>query len=213
MRTTHVVAAALAAMVGLGGALQVSARISGGKPAKSDCYVELDGVTQTKVHPNPIAECTDGDPTCDTDGACNQSCRFDVRVCIDQTDVPGCTPPTGGLRRLDIKSKGTKPEAPADLTGSACGAFVAIDVPLKTKNGGRKLVKNRQIITMIAKPQKGVKPPTDVDKITLTCLPKPGGCAATTTTTPTTEPTTSTAESTTSTSTTETSTSTTSTLP
>src|SRR5438128_1147585 len=65
------------------------ARVAGGGSARSDCYAEFDGLTATS---GTRVDCTDGDPTCDSDGACGDGCVFMVGVCAFQSDVEGCTP-------------------------------------------------------------------------------------------------------------------------
>src|SRR5262245_23690807 len=60
----------------------------GGRPA-SDCYGEfnVEGATGTSK-----IVCTDGDPACDTDGQCQGACTFRVALCLNQANVPACTP-------------------------------------------------------------------------------------------------------------------------
>ena len=55
-------------------------RYAGGGPAATDCMLVMDvaGATGRRA-----AACTDGDPTCDADGAANGTCTFGVRVCLD----------------------------------------------------------------------------------------------------------------------------------
>jgi hypothetical protein len=45
--------------------------IPGGGPPRCDCYLEFD--VQARALTAHTAECTDGDPTCDRDGACDGS--------------------------------------------------------------------------------------------------------------------------------------------
>src|SRR5262249_33942662 len=63
--------------------------IPGGGKAASDCYAEFD--VQGASGSNKVT-CTDGEPGCDTDSACQGTCTFRVAVCLNQTNVSGCTP-------------------------------------------------------------------------------------------------------------------------
>src|SRR5205814_5056018 len=97
--------------------------VPGGGAKSSDCYIELDvfGVTDpTKNH----ITCTDGDPTCDTDGKCDGTCTFSMAVCVNETNVSGCTPTT--LRRTPVVSQKLRANLPTiHGTDSACGAFTS----------------------------------------------------------------------------------------
>jgi len=63
--------------------------VPGGGQAKSDCYVVLDASGSGGFTAPSTVTCTDGDPSCDQDGACNDSCTFSVRFCVNQ---PGLYP-------------------------------------------------------------------------------------------------------------------------
>src|SRR5690242_4727176 len=54
--------------------------VPGGGPKRNDCLVEFDGV------PSATVRCTDGDPSCDTDGSVNGGCRFAITTCLDVAD-------------------------------------------------------------------------------------------------------------------------------
>src|SRR2546428_14018310 len=58
--------------------------LAGGR-VDPNCYAQLDGVTPGRGR---VVECTDGDPSCDNDGACNGSCDFLVRMCVNQCISP-----------------------------------------------------------------------------------------------------------------------------
>jgi hypothetical protein len=59
------------------------ARFLGGGPPATDCMLVTD-VAGTGGR--RVARCTDGDPSCDTDGVADGTCRFAVRVCLDAVD-------------------------------------------------------------------------------------------------------------------------------
>src|SRR3989442_2193239 len=89
--------------VTLGVVARTLARIAGGHGTKTDCYSEFEGITATNSSGMPRVDCMDGDPACDTDGDChNGSCTFKIHLCINQTDVTGCTPPTSGLKSIQV---------------------------------------------------------------------------------------------------------------
>jgi hypothetical protein len=59
------------------------ARFRGGGPPATDCMLVTD-VAGTGGR--RAARCTDGDPSCDTDGVVDGACRFAVRICLDAVD-------------------------------------------------------------------------------------------------------------------------------
>jgi hypothetical protein len=156
--------------------------LPGGKNKRSDCYVELDvqGVSGT----NKVT-CTDGDPACDTDGQCQGTCTFGVKVCLSQTNLSACTPQP--FKRPPKVSGGL--EVPSAQGASpVCSSSRSLEVPLKggKKNKpGRKRIKATAIVTG--------KPKKEIDQFTFICMPRQGACPTTTTTiTTTTTPTTTT---------------------
>jgi len=152
--------------------------LSGGGPRKSDCYVTVDMTGTTPATSPEELDCTEGDPSCDGDGACgNDSCTIQLQVCINQGNVPGCTPPAS-LKRLT--SSKTAPAGPSSLVGSACGAPVDEVIPLKMRRGKPK---PGMLRFRIAGKADGVRPPTDKDSFTFRCIPRPTTCPTTTTST------------------------------
>jgi len=147
--------------------------IPGGQKKKSDCYVveDLEG-THSLKNPKTL-ECADGDPTCDTDGRCNNVCTLKVRLCINSATVPGCTPPSQ-LATLKFKShpKSFALSTPASLTGAQCTAFNTVPLPVKVSKKGKKSAGVFEV-TAMAKAPKGTKPPTDKDTYVMKCVP---GC-------------------------------------
>jgi hypothetical protein len=113
--------AALAAL-----AAPVRAQVSGGGPAKSDCYIEWSGVTPNK---GKNLDCQDGDPSCDVDGVQNRVCVLGIGVCLAQTNVPECTPQSvqkatsGSIQGAQVGGE-VRPGARgagASTTGPVCG--------------------------------------------------------------------------------------------
>jgi len=99
-RATWLVIGAVSVTVTLSVARRTPAVILGGHGTKTDCFAVFDGIDSTGGG-TPKVRCTDGDPSCDRDGDChNGSCTFHFRVCINQPNVTGCTPPAAGLKKI-----------------------------------------------------------------------------------------------------------------
>ena len=149
-----------------------STLVSGGGPAKSDCYGELavQGIEAADVKNNKKISCTDGD-ACDAGPCGDGACVLKVDVCWNQTNVTGCTPPAS----LDeIKLKKITVTLPPSLEGASCtGSFV--DVTVTTKKDGKKPGKTN--FKTIAKGPKGTKPRSDADAYQVICLPRTDACS------------------------------------
>jgi hypothetical protein len=154
-----------------------------GKALQADCYAEVDvnGITETNVTTNtkgvPTITCTDGDP-CDAGEAGDDQCIINLGVCINQTNVPECTPP-GSLSKLTAKgkAKGTGKiviGVPELLEGSVCGAYVDVPVPVKVKKNGTKSP-GKGKVKVVGKAPKGTQPNKDTDNVTIFCAPGEGG--------------------------------------
>ena len=130
----------------------------------------MQGITDpSEVRSGRVVLCHDGDP-CDTDGTINDVCTFKVAVCIDQSNLPACHPPTG-LQTLHVSSKLPTAAIPSSLTGSACGSFVQVPVNLHTgahtgKKTGKLLVPANATAAAT-----GTTPRGDRDTYVLECLP------------------------------------------
>ena len=183
--------AAAVVVLGLGfGATRASAEIiPGNGKAESNCYVELDisstdgAIIDTSSPKATTYSCVDG-TACDLDGACNGACRFEVGVCINVAGQEGCTPP-GVLESVKAKGNVTGVKGasgklsinvPQLLSGSVCGAFIDVNIPLKETKKGEK--SNKAKVKLDGKAEKGTKPRKDKDKYDLVCEPAPGGCGS-----------------------------------
>jgi len=129
----------------------------------------VQGITDpSEVRGGRVVLCHDGDP-CDTDGTINDVCTFKVAVCIDQSNLSPCHPPTG-LQALHVSSKLPTAAVPSSLTGSACGSFVDVPVQLhKGAHNGKKTGKLR--VPANATAGTGTTPRGDRDTYVLECLP------------------------------------------
>jgi hypothetical protein len=138
--------------------------VPGGGPKKSDCYAAFNVMGGTLKGKTKV-ECKDGDPTCDSDGACNDSVTFEVALCVNQTGITGCTAPSA-LASL-VPSLAIAGIPVPSLTGSGCGAFLGVTGPVKVKKNGKKkngkAVKGKAKGTAVA----GVKPKADSDTLLL----------------------------------------------
>jgi hypothetical protein len=153
--------------------------IPGGGPSATDCYVELDVAGASGS--NKLA-CVDGDPSCDVDGQCQGTCTFEIAVCLNQTNVAGCTP---AAPSKPLTVKGATLVVPASSDASAvCGAPSEVAVALKGKRRKRGKKKLRVTAVVAGKPAK------DTDRLLLRCAPREGACPTTTTTIATTTTTT-----------------------
>jgi len=155
--------------------------IPGSKRPRNDCLIEAE-VADAIAEGSTRVRCTDGD-TCDHDTSCaDRSCRFRLRVCVNQSNVPGCVGGDIVKARAVVKLRGKKKmrlPLPADMTTTACGPFVDVDVPSDV-GSVKKHRKKRKALLALRATAHGV----DRDRIVLSCLPRPGACAAGTSQTP-----------------------------
>jgi hypothetical protein len=146
-----------------------TAEFAGGGSPKSDCYVVYDDLQITSGKNK--SECTDGDPSCDTDGQCQGTCSFGITTCLNATNVPGCTPSNVSA----ITVNGTTLDLPSvPSSENVCGDRAIVAVPVKqTAKGAKKgKLKVKVTATSLSKPKK------DKDAFTLFCLPREGSCPA-----------------------------------
>ena len=163
--------------VTLGVVASTLARVAGGHGTRTDCYSEFDGIDATGG-PTKV-QCKDGDP-CDQDHKCDGVCTFKIQLCINQHDVSGCTPPTSGLKSIQVIPPKFRSLASglngSKLSQSVCGDEGTIQVLAHPGTAARKVNKKgnpgKQPLRVVAK-VKGGKP--DLDAITLVCSPRPTG--------------------------------------
>jgi cysteine-rich repeat protein len=141
--------------------------IAGGGSKKTDCLMEFNGFGPATINKKgkmkPEYRCTDGDPTCDRDGAANGVCTFGVSVCFGNSDprLGACTPADiaavdlngkgksaneqaleGALRALglEIRRKGKIiAESVAPIGADFCTPLVDLQLPAHKKKGKQKL--------------------------------------------------------------------------
>src|SRR2546426_10527544 len=127
--------------------------VPGGGQPKSDCYVVLDASGSGAFTAPSTVTCADGDPSCDQDGACNDSCTFRVQLCVNQPGLAPCVAPVS----LDSVKPGSLP--PPGLIGENCGSFVDKTVRVRTRGNSKRPGKLK--IKPQGKAPKATNPPSD----------------------------------------------------
>jgi hypothetical protein len=160
-----------------------------GKP-KRDCYIGLDGYSETDLAPLNAKGtkvgivCTDCDPACDFDGAAeaNGACTFRIAACVNNTGIADCDPTTRIPRKVkaQAKSRAGKVDLAATFRGGlhwACSDFEDFRVPVKGPPGKETAGKGK--VTLLA------TKPRDKDVFQFRCEPRAAGdpCPTTTSTT------------------------------
>ena len=144
----------------------------------NDCLVGLQNADSVTITTDQT--CSDGDPTCDADGAADGTCTFHIRGCVNLPGVSGCElRPIKKVKFAAPHSKDKVVVTPiSGQASSVCGSFIDFHVPLKkkgTKPGKRKIIAN---VSADVKPRGQNK---DKDKVTFNCNPGTGGSTTTTT--------------------------------
>ncbi len=167
--------------------------VGGGGPKARDCVSVFDatGVNSPAPPRTPRnIDCVDGDPACDMDGTRNASCTFSLRLCVNSSNVAGCTPERAdditiqhaqdnGDPRFDTDFQAL--QARADLLGfpdqeslDRCTQQSAITVVLKGNGSGVRML-NKKLLRLTALGAAGGRPTTDRDRMKLTCRPEGNG--------------------------------------
>jgi len=168
------------------GACPPSCPLPGGGSPKHDCHAEFaTGVLRLNyppfdpARPRPGTEvrCFDGDAGCDTDGAVNGECRFDVNVCLLRSAdpaLPRCTP--AEVTSVSVVNPGGDPDLQSlasalggllPSTADACTTGQTLRVPLVIDGSGH-LGRASKIVRLKARTGSAV----DVDRLRLTCVPR-----------------------------------------
>jgi hypothetical protein len=152
--------------------------LPGGGPSASDCFVEFDvgQATFTTKGSTTKINCTECDPTCDTDASKDGKCVFRFGVCPKQGGIATCKPSTT-LRPIRITGA-TPVGTPVSENSSSCVTYEATARTKKRLHGeraGRQTIKVK--VSSTAKPKL-----TDQDTIIYACVPRTGACPVSTTT-------------------------------
>lgn len=137
--------------------------VPGGGPATTDCFLQFGGIAGTSV------TCTDGDPSCDTDGTVDGVCSIALSACVNEPGS-GCTStglssaPTVKPLKGDAVTALSQELAALSLTDAACtaGPFKA---PVKITLAGVKKGVTKLTFTAASGGKK------DKDKLVITCNP------------------------------------------
>jgi outer membrane protein assembly factor BamB len=155
--------------------------IPGGGPTKSDCTAEFFGTglllnyppyDPAKPKPKKELRCYDGDAGCDSDGALDGVCTFNVNVCLAAADaaLPDCS--VASVATASVKAKGADAgaldaavEALLPAQAAVCTTGQTIGVALKpTKKG--KLKDGRASVKVAADGSAG----KEKDTLKLRCM-------------------------------------------
>jgi len=167
--------------------------VGGGGSTTRDCLVVFDAAVNLPAAKPKHVRCTDGDPTCDSDGAANGVCSFELAVCANSTFNPSCTlngvesivvdhAQDNGDPKFDpdfqavqgsINAQIDPPTTQADL----CTTATTITVPIKGPVGNNRCSPRRKklAVTSFSEVIDG-KIYKDTDKIKFTCVPDPNVC-------------------------------------
>jgi hypothetical protein len=140
--------------------------VPGGGSPRTDCYAEFDVSGVPAPGAGSTVQCTDGDPACDGDGVCDDTCHFQVALCANQSNLaPACTPTPLGSIGARGRAKRLGLASPAG--DSACGAFLDVAVPVRAKRSKKR----PGVLTLRAAAASAAPRRSDRDHVRLTCLP------------------------------------------
>lgn len=160
---------------------------TGGGPEETDCHSEfaspalrLNYPPFDPADPQPRTEmrCFDGDVGCDTDGATDLACVFDIDVCLRNEDpqLPSCTPAdvtsvqvTGADEDPDLQALQDAIDALLPATSNVCTSGQILHVPLGApdENGARQ--RGSKTVELTVQTDGGG---TATDRLELTCVPR-----------------------------------------
>lgn len=164
--------------------------VAGGGSARTDCLAVFDAAANVPAPPKVPrhVDCVDGDPLCDSDAVRNGRCVFDLRVCVNSTDVAGCSPSEAdavdiahavddGDRRFDPDFQALQQRV--DLLGfpdndalDACTLASSLTVVLKGPSASGRMRANKKKLQMSAFGFASGNIVEDRDRMKLTCRPE-----------------------------------------
>ncbi len=166
----------------------------GGGSSRNDCLLVFDAALNHPVAKPRRIRCTDGDPTCDSDGVVNGVCQVDVSVCGNSSFNPTkCT--LNGIatvlvdHALDNGDKKFDPDfqalqaridnqlAPPNSDPDSCTTPIRVSLRIDgpTPSNRCKRAKKNIGITTFSQVIEG-KIHRDRDKLRIQCLPAPDQC-------------------------------------
>lgn len=185
----------LAAIVLAGTAARAfAATVAGGGSSLSDCAVTLEIPGANVPAPPKVAkgvDCTDGDPTCDSDGLRNGECVFELQLCANSTAITGCTPDhvdsitvehaidDGSDPRFDTDFQALQLRATGlglpSFSDDDCTLDSAITVKLRGPDSTGRMKSNRKILALSASGGISSGSVSDRDKVKFNCRPEGDG--------------------------------------
>lgn len=169
-----------------------AALVRGGGNRSTDCIAVFDAPGANKPAPPKVArnvDCTDGDPSCDADGARNGICVFDLQVCLNSDGfVAECTPEEvdsvtvehaedNGDPKFDpdfqaIQLRLNLLEMPNNQNLNDCTVVSSITVALKGPNSSNKMRAGRKRLKVSADGRASGRNKIDRDRLRLKCRPE-----------------------------------------
>lgn len=156
--------------------------VKGGGDAVTDCHSELaseairlNAPFFNPAKPKPAKEirCFDGDPGCDLDGVANNSCDFDVDVCLRNADpsLASCTP--ADVTAMTVSGKGLEGLQSAvsgllPATTNVCTSGQVVTVPLKGPSSKGEYKAAKLSFSTSATTAGGI----DADSFKFVCVPR-----------------------------------------
>ncbi len=169
--------------------------IGGGGSPRMDCLAVFQAAANTPPsHPRSI-RCTDGDPTCDTDGVVNGVCELAVAVCANSNFSPLCT--LAGVQSITIahaRDDGDprfdpalqalqqriegEIDPPTTATGQ-CTSSTILRVPIRGPYANGVCKPRKAVVDMVALSTViDGSVYRDVDRLRVRCDPAPDGCSS-----------------------------------
>src|SRR5262249_9770011 len=135
-------------------------------------YAIFKGITATTGKTKVV--CTDGDASCDTDGAADGKCTLAPQGCLNNSGLPPCNP--GDVQAISKHTANLLVPTTPSTTADDCADPSSVTVQVGTKSNG-KPKPGKLTIELFA--DSSAKPKRDKNKIKLQC--NPGGSTTSTT--------------------------------
>lgn len=193
----HAFSPSVACLAAAGASLLIAATASaalvrGGGSKSTDCMSVFDAPGANKPAPPKLprhVDCTDGDPSCDADGARNGSCVFDLQICLNSDAFTAdCTPERvdsvvvehaedNGDPKFDpdlqaVQLRVNLLEMPDNQNLNDCTVVSSIAVPLRGPNKANKMRAGRKRLKLSADGRASGRDKTDRDRMRFKCRPE-----------------------------------------
>jgi hypothetical protein len=180
---------------GLGTRTASAVMVGGGGSARMDCLAVFDAPANTPAKRPKNIRCTDGDASCDADGAVNGVCEFPIAVCANSAFNPACSLSSVQAITVDHAIDDGDPKFDPALQALQARIHNEIDPPTTasdqcTAPSAFRVAIRGPFAAGVCKPSKRVVKMTtlsgliqgklyrDVDRMKLRCDPAPEGCSA-----------------------------------